>query len=366
MIRMGMQSFKMNKWLPFWDQDREAGQAKMNYRHIWQVNFIIACLVTFSPLAVLALTFFILEANSLSTLLWILILIVPVILAAVFWGTAHQVNRLYQMDIQRSEILKEIVYTHRLASVGRLASGVAHEINNPLAVIAEKAGLIRDLVNRDQECCDWLRIAQLSENMQKNCQRASSITRRLLGFARHLKLEPEDLDPVKVIEEVVGLFRENTRYRSISVRIEARPENQTITCDRSALEQIVLTFLDNAFEILPDGGSVDIEVVRTKGEQLRLAFHDNGPGIVPDDMNHLFEPFFSARKENHAGLGLSIAHGIVHKLGGEIHVESEAGQGATFTVILPVKPKGDFSRAVEEDIGRFALQATGPKDLECK
>ena len=364
MNRIRLLSSTIEKWLPFWDQSKEDGQGEMNYRHMWQLNFITACLVTLSPMAILLLAWLLMDITCPPVLLWLLVAIVPLVLGAVFLGTAHQVNRLYQMDIRRSEILKEIVYTHRLASVGRLASGVAHEINNPLAVIQEKAGLIQDLIGRDKDESDWQRINQLLVGMRENCQRASSITHRLLGFARHLKLDIKELDPVEVIEDVVDLFREKTRFLSIKVSIEASPPKQTIFCDRGAFEQIVLTFLDNAFEVLPDGGSIDIEVARTKGEQLRLAFHDNGPGIVPDDMNHLFEPFFSSRKQNHAGLGLSIAHGIVHKLGGEIHAESEEGQGATFTVILPVRPQGDFSREVEEDIYRFALQATGPGELE--
>ena len=354
----------LKKWLPFWELPQEEASGEMNYRRMWQINFVTACLVTFAPLAIVLLTCVLLDDPNAHAIFWLLIVIVPLVLGAVFLGTAYQVNRLYQMDIRRSEILREIVYTHRLASVGRLASGVAHEINNPLAVIREKAGLAQDLMVRDREGCDLVRVEELLADVQKNCQRASAITHRLLGFARHLKLELEELDPIQVINDVVGLFGEKTRFRNISVKLAAKPENQTITCDRGALEQIVLTFLDNAFEVLPDGGAIEIEAVQTRGGQLRLAFNDNGPGIVADDMNHLFEPFFSARKESHAGLGLSIAHGIVHKLGGEIHVESEVGQGATFTVILPLKPREGFSQTTEQDICRIALQAAGPTDAD--
>ena len=344
----------------FWDHPRENGPGAMHYRRTWQVNFMVACLITFTPLAILALYCLYSGGGEDRLLPWLLGLIAPLVLCAVYLGTVHQVNRLYQLDISRNEILKEIVYTHRLASVGRLASGVAHEINNPMAVIREKAGLVQDLIQLERDECDWARITKLLGDIQENCQRASTITHRLLGFARHLQLEIEELDPVSVIEDVVGLFRQKSHYRGISVKIEAPPQKQLINCDRGALEQLVLTILDNAFEVLSDGGAINIEVAGTKGRQLKLAFQDNGPGIAPDDLNHLFEPFFSAGKGDHAGLGLSIAYGIVHKLGGEIHVESEKGHGATFTVILPLEQSGDIDRTAEQDIGRYALQAKGP------
>lgn len=347
---------------PFWDHPVEDGQGAMNYRRIWQVNFVVACLVTFAPLAVLAAYCYGTSDSRGMLIWWLIVGCSPVVLAGIFLSTVRQVNRLYELDIHRSEILKEIVYTHRLASVGRLASGVAHEINNPMAVILEKAGLIQDLIARDCEGCDWQRISQLLTGIQENCRRASSITHRLLGFGRHLRLEIEPLDPVQVVREVVGLFKQKSHFKGIAVEINAAEGLPTVPCDRGALEQIVLTMLDNAFEVLDDGGNIQIEVAVTKGDQLKLTFQDDGPGIAKEDLNHLFEPFFSTRQGQHAGLGLSIAYGIVHKLSGEIHVESEPGQGATFTVILPLHPPTGPDHAAEEDIGRWALHARGAGD----
>jgi two-component system NtrC family sensor kinase len=348
---------------PFWGHTGADSRTAEHYRHIWQINFITACLVTLTPLAIVAVYDIYTLGEADRGLLWLILAMVPFILIAVYLGTMHQVNRLYQLDLYRNEIQKEIVYSHRLASVGRLAAGVAHEINNPMAVIREKAGLVQDLMERDGAKCDIQYLHRLLDDIQDNCQRASNITHRLLGFGRHLELEIKELNPVKVIQDVVSLFRQKSHYRGISVVIDCSDEELSINCDQGALEQLALTFLDNAFEAVPDGGSIQIEVAGTKGRQLRLAFQDNGPGISRDDLQHLFEPFFSASKGDHAGLGLSIAYGIVRKLGGEIHVESEMGGGATFTVILPQDQPGELDRAAEEEIGRYALRAKGPSEL---
>jgi two-component system NtrC family sensor kinase len=344
----------------FWDQPKKEGQRAMDYRRTWQVNFVVACLITLIPISILVGYYGLRYDDGDGFLLWLLLGIIPLVLCAVYLGTVHQVNRIYQLDIYRNEVLKEIVYTHRLASVGRLASGVAHEINNPMAVIGEKAGLIQDLIGMDRDNCDWARVSSLLDDIQDNCQRASAITHRLLGFAKHLKLEIEPLDPVQLIKDVAGLFRQKSHYRGIEVVIEATPKEQTVHCDRGAMEQLVLTFLDNAFAVLPDGGELHIEVAQTRGNQLRLAFHDNGPGISKEDMHHLFEPFFSAGEKQQAGMGLCIAYGIVQKLGGEIHVESEPGQGAAFTVILPLEQSRELNRGAEHDMGRYALHAKPP------
>lgn len=346
----------------FWSHPEDDGRGAMNYRRIWKVNFLVACLMTYLPVLGLAL-YCQLAAGLSDPLLWWLVLgLAPVIFAVIFFGTVRQVNRLYELDIHRSEVLKEIVYTHRLAAVGRLASGVAHEINNPMAVIREKAGLAQDLIARQKQDTDWQRIDQLLGSIQENCQRASSITHRLLGFGTHMRLEIEELDPLEVVRGVVALFWQKSHYRGISVEVEAAKGLGTVQCDRGALEQIVLTMVDNAFEVLPDGGSIQLGVAVTRGAQLKLSFQDDGPGIAKEELNHLFEPFYSTRQGPHTGLGLSIAYGIVHKLGGEIHVESELGQGATFTVILPLQPPGRMGRKAEEDIGRWALHARGSGD----
>ena len=334
----------------------------MNYRRIWQINFVVACLVTLAPMLIVVFYCFIRGGLDSRVLAWLIGSTVPAVVIAIFIGTVRQVNRLYQLDVHRSEILKEIVYTHKMASVGRLASGVAHEINNPLAVIQEKAGLVRDLITRQRDQCDWQRLLTLLEGVQENCKRASAITYRLLGLAHHLRDQVEEFNPAQVIHEVMSLFRQKSHFRGITMEVQAEAGLPSLRCDRRALEQVVLNLLDNAFEVLPDGGSIAVEVARQDERRLRLVFRDDGPGIPKEDLKQLFEPFFSARAGQGTGLGLSITYGIVHKLGGEIKVESEAGKGACFTVILPLEPPPGRDREVEEDISRWALHAKGPGD----
>ena len=346
----------------FWDHGDDQDPGALNFRRMWQINFLVACLVTLTPLFLVVWYCFSRGGMAFNGVAWLVGASVPAVLVAILVGTLRQVNRLYRLDVHRSEILREIVYTHKMASVGRLATGVAHEINNPLAVIREKAGLMKDLIKRDREQCDWNRMLALLGSVEENCQRASAITHRLLGLGSHVRLALEELDPVQVIHDVMNLFRQKSHYRGIAVEINAAAGLPPLRCDRRALEQVVLNILDNAFEVLPDGGSINIAVSSQDAGHLRLVFKDDGPGIAKEDLKQLFEPFFSARPGRATGLGLSITYGIVHKLGGEIKVESEKGRGASFILILPLEPPAGRDQAAEESISRWALHAKGPGD----
>jgi two-component system NtrC family sensor kinase len=346
----------------FWDDREEELARGHNFRRIWWINFLVASLITLTPL--LILVFYCIDQGYLGdrTLYWLLLIVIPVTLAVIWVATLRQVERLYNLDIHRNEVLKEIVYTHKMASVGRLASGLAHEINNPMAVVREKTGLAQDLIAHHKDEVDWERILGLLGDIQDSSKRAGSITHRLLGFGRHFQMEPEDLDLAQLVDDVTGFFRQKSHYRDIKVAVESQPGLPNMQADRNALEQITFNLLDNAFASVPDGGNIKLSMTSHSGDTIRLTIDDDGPGIDPDDMKHIFEPFFSTRGSQHAGLGLSIVYGIVHKLGGEIHAESEVGEGLTVFVILPLSQKLQQAGAVEEEIGLRALHAPGAGD----
>ncbi len=287
---------------------------------------------------------------------------VLLILVAVYKGTTRQVTRLYQADLKRAAILREIVYTNKLASIGRLAAGVAHEINNPTAIINEKAGLMEDLLSFGPGQPDRDKLLELVRSILAAVKRVSTITHRLLGFARHLPLKMERLELEPLVREVLGFLGKEASYRNIRVNLESEPGLPAVESDRSLLEQVFLNIINNALNVLGDGGRIDIHLRRQGQDAVAVSIRDNGRGIAQDDLKHIFEPFFTTRGEKGTGLGLSITYGIVHKLGGTITVESRLGRGTCFTVTLPLQSPVEGEQSLEAEIGERAFSAKGAGD----
>ncbi len=285
-----------------------------------------------------------------------------VLFAAVYRGTLTQVNRLYEADLKRAALLREIVYTNKLASIGRLAAGVAHEINNPTAIINEKAGLIKDLVVHDPGALDPERLSAMVDTILSSVKRVSTITHRLLGFARHLPMQIQTLELEPLVRDVLGFLGQEAQHRNISINLEASGDLPAIDSDYSLLEQVFLNIINNALSVISEGGRIDILLDQTEPEMVRARVIDDGTGISRENLEHIFEPFYTTKGEDGTGLGLSITYGIVHKLGGTISVDSELGQGATFTVILPLSCEPDDAQAAELDIGEAAMRAKGAGD----
>ena len=281
-----------------------------------------------------------------------------VIVVVVFKGTVGQVSRLYDAYRRQTAILREIEYTNKLASVGRLAAGVAHEINNPMAIINEKAGLLQDLLKYSSKPPDRDKLLRLSDSILDSVVRVSTITHRLLGFARHLRVQVEVLDLRTVVEEVLSFLGKEARYREIHISTDFSKDLPALESDKALLEQVLLNIINNALSVINDGGKIDIAVARRSEEMIALSIADNGKGIEPENLKHVFEPFFTTKGEKGTGLGLSITYGIVKKMGGHIEVESEVGLGTCFTVVLPIK-----SHITENDAGSVETTIAGDPEV---
>ena len=347
---------------PFWDMPRGNDPDRLNYKRIWVTNFLAAAVITLSPILILGLYLVYHQGSVGRDALWVIAVIAPLLLATVYWATLRQVTKLYQLDLHRSNILREIVYTHKMAAIGRLAAGVAHEINNPMAILREQAGLIQDLIIKHGRDCDPDKILELTRGIQESSRRAGAITHRLLGFGRDLEPRAEELAPGRVIRDVIGLFAEKAKHGGVEVVIEEDPDPPTIISDRSLLEQLLFNLVDNAFSAAGKDGLIRISLKALADREISLAVEDNGPGIAAENLQHIFEPFFSTGGVRNSGLGLSITYGIVHKLGGRIQVQSEAGQGAKFTVTLPLEQIFDAPGRTGDEITERALHAKGPGD----
>jgi signal transduction histidine kinase len=272
-----------------------------------------------------------------STLLSFLALSALVIVIVVAMIVTFLVEGAYEADLRRTITLHSMEHTNKMASVGRLAAGVAHEINNPLAIIGEKSGLIRDLLTLTGEEPPREKLLGHVDSIQRSIERCSRITHRLLGFAKHLDVEFGPIGLQEVIEEVLGLMGKEADYREIRVTLESEGEIPEIMSDRGQLQQIFLNILNNAFDAVKDGGSIAIALAPYRGRRVRVTITDDGCGISQDNIKRIFEPFFTTKKQKGTGLGLSITYGLVQKLGGEVRVASEEGKGTEFTILLPVQ-----------------------------
>jgi two-component system NtrC family sensor kinase len=271
-------------------------------------------------------------------LIWFLVGSVVLILLVIFWGSIYMVNRIREADLKRDALLHNVEYTNKMASIGRLATGVAHEINNPLAIINEKAGLVKDLAMLAEDFPQKEKIVKNVDSLLANVERCSTITHRLLGFAKRMDVSLETINLELLIREVLGFLEKEASYRNISVHFHIPEGFPSIQSDRGQLQQVFLNIINNAFAAMKEGGRIDISMREERDEDsVAVIIKDNGHGISKEDLPRIFEPFFTTKKEGGVGLGLSITYGIVEKLGGRIDVESTVGLGTEFTVVLPAK-----------------------------
>ncbi len=268
---------------------------------------------------------------ALSSLLIILVIL----------GVAtYLVNRTFLADQRRVATLHKVEYSNKLASIGRLAAGVAHEINNPLAIINEKAGLIKDLFALKQEYTQNPRLMSLIDSILSSVERCSTITRRMLGFARHMEVGLSSIEVEEVIKEVLGFLGKEAEYRSIDISVIVLDRVPPFESDRGKLQQIFLNIINNAFAALSDGGRLEITIQKKDPDSVVIRIADTGRGIPEEDIKRIFEPFFTTKAQSGGtGLGLSVTYGLVQELGGQIFVQSKVGKGTAFFITLPLHPK---------------------------
>ncbi|RLB81239.1 MAG: two-component sensor histidine kinase [Deltaproteobacteria bacterium] len=261
------------------------------------------------------------------------------IVLIVFKLTDTLVKRVKDADEKRELAYKEVQHTHKLSSIGRLAAGVAHEINNPLAIINEKAGLMKDLVAYDDQFWKNEKFLGLTDSILKSVERCKEITHRLLGFARRMEVQLVKLDLNELIQETLSFLNKEALYRNIVLKLQLTDNLPYIVSDRGQLQQVFLNILSNAFAAVEDGGEVVVTSWEEDLDTLGVSIQDNGSGMSEEILRNIFDPFFTTKQKGGTGLGLAITYGIVKKMGGEIKVKSKQGEGSIFTVYLPKKAK---------------------------
>ena len=240
------------------------------------------------------------------------------------------------------ELAGQLAHASKLAAVGELAAGIAHEINNPLAVITEKVGLVQDLKNPQfgGELSDEELLEHLGD-INEAAFRARDITRKLLAFVRQTEVKCENCLVEGIIDEVTDDLLGNELGTSrIEVVKQYSANVPAVIADRNQLLQVVLNLVKNAFDAMDAENEPGTLTLRTTvdGEMVRVEVADTGCGIPADKLDKIFMPFFSTKEVGQGtGLGLSVSSGIVESMGGTIEVESQAGEGTTFTLKLPTR-----------------------------
>ena len=260
-----------------------------------------------------------------------------IVMLVILGVCTYLVSAVYEADKRREAVLHKVEYTNKLASLGRLAAGVAHEINNPLAIINEKAGLLEDLIHLMEDFPQKDKAREITQSILGSVDRCSTITHRLLGFARHIDVNFETIYLDNLVKSVLGFLEKESHYREIEVQVDVEENLPAIESDRGQLQQVFLNILNNAFAAVEDGGIIKISIYSVKEGKVAVRIEDNGCGMPPEHMKLIFEPFFSTKGRKGTGLGLSITYGIIKKLNGSIDVDSHEGIGTTFIVTLPVK-----------------------------
>ncbi|MCS7168694.1 MAG: ATP-binding protein [Gemmatales bacterium] len=268
----------------------------------------------------------------------------------------HMIDRLREIyrDLERqvNERSRQLVRSERLASLGFLAAGVAHEINNPLASIAFcSEALERRLAERfgdKPDDPDWTRIRQYLSMIQQEAFRCKKITEKLLEFSRVGEKHREPTDLAQLIESVLEIVEHMHHHKGKVIRLETR-QRPRVLVNAHEIKSVILNLVVNALESMDAGGELNI-TLDVQDDWAVLVFRDTGCGMTPEVMEHIFEPFYTrSRTGKGTGLGLSISHHIVTQHGGEIEAQSDGpNRGSTFIVRLPLRsaqPASDVAMA---------------------
>jgi two-component system NtrC family sensor kinase len=241
-------------------------------------------------------------------------------------------------DRESAAMDQQMAHIEKMANIGRLAAGVAHEINNPLQMILAQAGWIEELLP-EEDPATLKNLDEYNETIKKikhHVERAATITHRLLGFARKISAEQESVQVNEVVEETLSFLEKEAKHNNIEIDLHLNPQLPTTMTEGHRLQQILLNLIDNALDAVGHDGKVTITTSNTPTD-IVIEVADNGPGIPPEVLKKIWDPFFTTKEQGKGtGLGLSISQNIIRTLGGSIDLQSKEGEGTVFTVKVPI------------------------------
>jgi two-component system NtrC family sensor kinase len=238
-------------------------------------------------------------------------------------------NRMAQELEAREE---QVIHSRKIASLGTLVSGIAHELNNPINNIV----LTADVLSGPRKVAREEREALIQDILNQGL-RASDIVKNLLEFSRTETSAYKELDLSEVLRETIHIAENHIMLSKVKLRLQIPDELPPVNGNRQGLQQVFLNLITNAVQAMPDGGDLTIRAELEDGDKIKIDVRDNGTGIAKEHLPHIFDPFFTTKDVGQGtGLGLSVSFGIIKKHGGQISVKSKLGEGTSFSVILPV------------------------------
>jgi len=264
-----------------------------------------------------------------------------VILFVSFTLPRNIVNLISKADTKSEAMNKQVVESGKLATIGELAAGIAHEINNPVAIMVEEAGWIEDLLEEEdlKQCENLDEFTRALKQINTQGKRCKEITHKLLSFARKTDSTVKDVQINDAINEMVTLTGHMARYNNVTIETNFSEGIPYIQISSTELQQVVLNLINNAIDAMEKtGGTIIIKtkISTIEKNHLVVSIEDSGPGIPKDILDRIFDPFFTTKAVGKGtGLGLSICYGIIQKMGGKIDVHSQVGVGTKFRIWIP-------------------------------
>ncbi len=271
-----------------------------------------------------------------------------------------QAAEMAETSRKMEENQRQLFHSHRLATVGRLAAGAAHEINNPLTIISLNTQILTRTLQKMENVGDLTGRLQVIADQE---ERISKIIQELMGFARPAEPKFCQASVAEIVDNVVKVIGDRVPMAKIHLDNRIAVDLPQVMVDPMQMEQVFMNLLINATHAMPDGGTITLEAER-RNDFLEVRVADTGQGIDPRNLPKIFDPFFTTKKEGEGtGLGLAVCHSIVEHNGGAMRVSSELGKGTVFHVVLPVD-KGSRLRAMKEDLKQQEVEAHGRQGKE--
>jgi two-component system NtrC family sensor kinase len=280
------------------------------------------------------------HARNIAVML-ILATVLCVILYSVLFSK-NVVRRIKKSDTESQAMNEKVIETGKLGTIGELAAGIAHEINNPVAIMVEEAGWIEDLLEEEEfeESENFDEFQRALKQINTQGKRCKEITHKLLSFARKTDSRITELQVNELLEDMVALSAQRAKYSNVEINTIFDNDLPEIRLSHSEMQQVFLNLINNALDAMENkGGILNIES-RLSDDYVEIKISDNGPGIPAANLERIFDPFFTTKPVGKGtGLGLSICYGIIKKMGGDIEAESLIDVGTTFKIKLPFDKK---------------------------
>ena len=270
---------------------------------------------------------------------------------SIFWSLRLEAKSHRELQVSHQELEQaqaQLIRTEKLASIGQLAAGVAHEINNPLQIMTSEQALVdtifSDMIQRGdlKESQDLADLKDSMAQIKLQIGRCAKITQAILKFGRQSEPVSRDIDLVSFIPETTGMILKKASVEGITVKEEISEQTPVVRGDPSMLQQVLLNLYNNAMDAImerhgTEGGEMVIASAADEDGKVKISVTDNGIGISPENLKKIFSPFFTTKPVGKGtGLGLSVSYGIIASHGGWIEVDSQPGQGSSFRIFLPV------------------------------